>query len=94
MLNMQCITWNPVDFMKSTGFHLVHPYHWMLNIQCISVFELDAKYAVYFMKSSGFHGWNLADFMKSSRFHGWNPADFMSDLEKCKLENVKFLSHL
>ena len=55
-----------------------------------------------FIESGGFHdgiqqiswSWNLADFMKSGGFHPWNLADFMSDLEKCKLENVKFLKHL
>ena len=61
----------------------------------------DEKYSIqwYTMKSGGFHDeiqqiswWNLADFMKSGGFHdfSWNQADFMADLEKCKVENVKF----
>ena len=50
------------------------------------------------MKSGGFHGsgiWQIS--VKSSGFHEiWqiscmNPVNFMADLEKCKLEHVKFL---
>ena len=30
------------------------------------------------------------EFHESSRFHHGNLVDFMADLEKCKLENVKY----
>ena len=84
------ISWNPVDFMvmKSGRFHLVHPYHWMLNIQCISVFQLNANYAVYLVEIQKYTGylafsgrpWNPADFMtmKSARFHLVHPYQCIS----------------
>ena len=62
------------------------------------------------MKSGVFHGWKPANFMavESGGFHGeilWilhmkssgfhvKSSRFYADLEKCKLENVKFLKHL
>ena len=77
-----------VYFMKSNTessvFHLVQPYHSMLNTQCISVLDFMKKYTAYLAFSG--RPWNLPDFMKSARFHGheiywippWNPADFMT----------------
>ena len=98
---------NPPDFTKFAEFHheicriscqMSQP---LLNdwMQWISWNLVD-----FTMKSGRFHyeiqwiSWNpLANFtLKSGGFHeiwqiSWNPADFMADLEKCKLENVKFL---
>ena len=46
MLNIQCIS--VLDFMKYIAYLA---FSGRLN----ALFELNAKYAVYFMKSSGFH---------------------------------------
>ena len=89
--------WNPVDFMWNLA-DFMHEIQW-ISCQglihyiyiCIGSHEWKKIQHSVVDHEIWWISWNLANFiMKSGRFHPWNLADFMADLEKCKLENVKF----
>ena len=72
------ISWNPPDFR-----------HEIWRISCLKSARI--SYA-NLCRHSGPMKSRWISSMKSGGFHPWNQADFMADLEKCKLENVKFIT--
>ena len=82
---IQQISWNPVDFMKSVKSGRFHPWNLADFIQ-ISPVKSTQNYkskcfsknsSVWWMQGGGFHPWNPPDFtLKSGGFHLWNLADF------------------
>ena len=72
-----CI-WNPLDFMKSTGF------------QGLKSAEFHAWNPPNFMHEIWQISWNLVDFMKSNKF-SWNPPNFMHEIHQISWNSLDFM---